>query len=387
MVVAGLLVMFLVCTSLLGATKLLWYDEFLTYYPAKMSLPDLFAFYHNALDTQTPTQALLIKAVMSIFGDSHWAVRVPSILGFALACFCIYLFVERRLPRTYAVAAMMFPAATIAIYFATVARPYSLLLGFTALVMVCWQRASEENRHWGWVAALGFSLVACIFCHYYALVLWAPLAIAEFVRWRERGKTDFALWLVCLAAMCSILIFLPYIRVVGQTYSGGMLSSRLSPSRLQFTVLLVRTLIPFPLMIVIITLGLLSPLDDAEAEADADADANARKGIPRQGTASGTGTRNLHRHDADLRSAPGASCLASTESGYVIGTIARGWASIVVAALYWLCGGDRRVGAVLAIVFSGWFLLKTATALRANLAESGGVPLHAAQPHFVTTSG
>ena len=61
MVVTGLLVMFLVCASLLGATKLLWYDEFLTHYPAKMSLPDLFAFYHNALDTQTPTQALLNK--------------------------------------------------------------------------------------------------------------------------------------------------------------------------------------------------------------------------------------------------------------------------------------------------------------------------------------
>src|ERR1700722_15485035 len=194
-VVVAFILIFLACASLLGATKILWYDEFLTYYPARMSVPDLFSFYHDALDSQTPTEALAVKASMSIFGDTHWAVRVPSIVAFALACICMFLFVARRLPRTYAAAAMLFPAVTITMYFATEARPYAFLLGFAALAMVCWQRASEENRHWAWVAALGLSLVACIFSHYYAVLLWVPLALAEFVRWRSCGRPDIALWL------------------------------------------------------------------------------------------------------------------------------------------------------------------------------------------------
>ena len=365
-VMAAFTFLLLACGSLLGATKLFWYDEFLTYYPARMSVPDLLSFYRDALDTQTPTQALAMKAAMSLFGATHWAARVPSILAFALSCVCLYLFVERRLPRTYALAAMLFPAATITIYFATEARPYAFLLGFSTLAMLAWQRASEENRHWGWVALLGFSLAACVVSHYYAVLLWIPLGLAELARWRERGRPDVALWLVCLAALSPILIFLPTIRTVSHTYGGAILSSRLSSTRFQYTILLVRNLIPFPLLMAVILLCLLA----------------------RWATPAGKSIGNFRLSEWVLLIAvaalvvfeiPLAIALGQYGERYVVETVA-GVGIVLVAVLHWLARGDKRFGAALTLLFLGYFLLKTASGAKANWAESGGMPLRAAQP-------
>src|SRR5207237_1162969 len=113
------------------------------------------------------------------------------ILGFWLMTVCIFRFVSRRCPPIYAAAAMIFPLITSAFYYACEARPYALVMGFTALALVCWQQILENERRTISLFGLWFSLSACICLHYYAILIWIPFGLAELARLRSRKRPDW----------------------------------------------------------------------------------------------------------------------------------------------------------------------------------------------------
>ena len=72
-------------------------------------------------------------------------LRLPAIYGMWLMSVCLFLLVSRRADIAHGIVAMLLPLATGAYRYAHEARPYGLMLGCSALALVSWQGAAEEE--------------------------------------------------------------------------------------------------------------------------------------------------------------------------------------------------------------------------------------------------
>ena len=90
---------FLVFCTLWSATKLMWYDEMATYYPAKLPTASAVVdFFQQGNDVPSPVASLVAWAAMKVLGDGPVVDRLPFTLGYLVFCISIFLFVARRCP-------------------------------------------------------------------------------------------------------------------------------------------------------------------------------------------------------------------------------------------------------------------------------------------------
>jgi hypothetical protein len=195
----------------LAALKLLWYDELFTVYLAR--LPGAAAIWGALGDTDPhpPLNYLATHAAMSLFGEGPVVVRLPALLGFWLASVCLYAFVARHCPPTFACVAMLFPQMTEATYYAYEARPYGLVLGLGGVALLCWQ-AVEGSRRRRCLVGLTLSLAAALASHYYACLLFIPIGLGELARTILRRRVDWAVWAVLALALAPLACLWPLIQ-------------------------------------------------------------------------------------------------------------------------------------------------------------------------------
>jgi hypothetical protein len=105
------------------------------------------------------------------------------------------------------------------LYYATEARPYGLVLGCAALSLLCWQSVADDRRRILSLAGLSASLAAALASHYYAVLIFVPLAAGEVVRTIVRRRLDPWVWLAFVLATIPLWVFLPLIQS-GQRLSG-----------------------------------------------------------------------------------------------------------------------------------------------------------------------
>src|SRR5947207_3002240 len=67
-----------------AATRPLWHDELYTYYIAKAPTLARFIDEVTHIDLQPPLQYVLSRVSLRLLGDSDFATRVPSMVGFTL---------------------------------------------------------------------------------------------------------------------------------------------------------------------------------------------------------------------------------------------------------------------------------------------------------------
>jgi len=120
----------------------------------------------------------------------------------------------------YGLVAMIFPSITGAIEYAYEARPYGLVLGFSALALLCWQYAAEIPRRVLPLMGLCVSLAAAVSCHYYAVLVFLPLFTGELVRSITKKQVDIPLWTALIMGLFPLALFFPLIKAAG-TYSGA----------------------------------------------------------------------------------------------------------------------------------------------------------------------
>jgi hypothetical protein len=217
--ILGFSVAYFAATTLLAGRGILFTDELVTLYMAK--LPSAIALWEalsDGADTLPPMGHYTTRVAIQLLGDSHVAIRLPAILGYWLMSVCIYLFVRAYTPVTYAGVAMLTPLSTMAYGgegvgpYAYFARPYGLMLGFGAAVLLCWQRACEGRYRLWWLIGLALSLAAALASHWYAVLVLIPLGLGELVRLRARRRPDGPMWAALALGMASLLAFLPMIR-------------------------------------------------------------------------------------------------------------------------------------------------------------------------------
>ena len=197
---SGLVLVLLTAVYLLGAvfqarSKPLWYDEIISTIAA--GAPDAATTWRVAQQTDfsPPLPHLLIHFSMNWFGANELGARVPAIAGFWMFCLCLYRFTRRRVGLYYALAAMLLPVSTDAYGYAFEARAYGPELAFCGLALIAWQACTENARSWLPRLGLAIGLAGATLCHYYAILLYLPLAGGELTRCFRTRRADWGTWI------------------------------------------------------------------------------------------------------------------------------------------------------------------------------------------------
>jgi hypothetical protein len=208
-----LLMLFATVAALRASSKALWYDELFTVYMSHLpSMSAIWAGLKQGADLNPPFLYVATRASFRLFGDGPVAARLPATIGFLVMSVCLYRFVSRRSNALYGMVAMLFPWVTGAARYAYEARSYGLVLGFSALALVCWQSACERKpRRWA-VVGLTLSIAGALMSHCYAVLLIVPLGFGELVRTLRARRIDWPVWLAIGIAAPLVLTYLPLMR-------------------------------------------------------------------------------------------------------------------------------------------------------------------------------
>lgn len=232
LLIAGFTALYIVCTSVLAARRVMWNDELYTYYIARLpTMADVWAALMAGGEQLPPFFYVVTRASIALFGINNLALRLPEMLGFWVMSLSLFVFVARRATNFYGLIAALFPLVTGAYAYASEARPYGLVLGFGALALLCWQSASASASASASVSAtnrfrqlsiicLALSLAAALSSHYYGIFVILPLALGEAVRTLTRRRVDAPLWGAFGLAVTPLFLHLPLIRQA-RAYSGA----------------------------------------------------------------------------------------------------------------------------------------------------------------------
>lgn len=189
--------------------KPLWYDELFTFHVSRLtSIGAIRDALASGLDQQPLPYFALHHSVFRMFGEGPLATRLPELAGFALMTGGVFAFVSHRAGAVCGALAAVACWSTEARQYATEARPYALLAGFSAVSIACWQRSTDGGRRGAWLAGLAVSLFGVVSSHWYGVLVVVPLAIGEGLRSLRRKKIDVAVWVAFGAAVLPIVFFL-----------------------------------------------------------------------------------------------------------------------------------------------------------------------------------
>jgi hypothetical protein len=152
-----------------------------------------------------PLTHLTAHLVNITLGTGPVVSRLPGMIGFWVFCLCLFRFASRRVSLPYALTALLLPFATASYAYSFEARSYGMLLGFGGLALVSWQAAAEGARRGLALPVLAVAGAGVVACHYYALLIYLPLAGGEALRTLRRRRIDGPVWTAFAAGAVPLL--------------------------------------------------------------------------------------------------------------------------------------------------------------------------------------
>ena len=211
-VLLSLGVFYLLLVVPLALMKLLWADEFITYYIAKLhSAQAIWNALGRGADPNPPLSHLLVMWSMRLFGDSAFAVRIPAISATFLGVACVFLFLRKRVPVVYAAAGACLFMSTAALNYAYESRSYALILGLSMLSLLLWTEAIEGSHPLAASVGLAITLGAGIASNYFCVLAFFPIAAGELARDLRLRKVEWRIWIALAFGGIPFLFFLPLI--------------------------------------------------------------------------------------------------------------------------------------------------------------------------------
>ncbi|WP_326799001.1 glycosyltransferase family 39 protein [Streptomyces sp. NBC_01808] len=180
----------------------MWRDEAATYDMARRSLPEL-------LDTLATVDAvhglyyLLMHGVFAVFGDSLYALRLPSLLAMSAAAAGVALLGGRlAVPRAGLLAGVAFALLPAVQRYAQEGRSYALVCAAVTWATWLFVRALEERRTRLWA---GYGAVALAGCLLHEFAVLAVDAHGATLRISPSSRKDLRAWTWTAGAVAAAL--------------------------------------------------------------------------------------------------------------------------------------------------------------------------------------
>jgi uncharacterized membrane protein len=186
--------------------KSLWFDEAFSVFVAQQSPGEILRLL-RAQESHPPLHYLVLHVVISLFGKSEAAVRLPSALASVGSVLLTFLLARRLLGRGAGVlASLLLALSPFHITSGRDARMYPFLTLFALASMYSLWLAIEEGRPRHWIAYAGTTLLA-LASHHFAFLLLPAQGLL--ILGPGRSPQVARKWLWALLAMT--VLYLPYV--------------------------------------------------------------------------------------------------------------------------------------------------------------------------------
>jgi Dolichyl-phosphate-mannose-protein mannosyltransferase len=186
-------------TILRARGKPFWCDEIITLLVAHQPSVAASLEAERAIDWMPPFADLLPYFVNRLAGSGEVIFRLPAMIGFWVFCLCLFGFAARRVSISFALVAMLLPFSTAFETYSFEARSYGPMLGCCGVALFCWQTAANGRKRAISVAGLALGIAGALLNHYFAIMIYLPLAGAEILRSFRRRKVDWPIWMAFIA--------------------------------------------------------------------------------------------------------------------------------------------------------------------------------------------
>ena len=206
--VGSTVVFALVLLALSAARLPFWYDESLTVRLSRLgSIAELWRAVTAGFEFTPPLIYVATKATRLLPGPETLTARIPGLAGFVLLSVFLFIFLERRLGAWFASAAVvLLPLADYTVRYAIEARAYMLLLGVSAIALVCWQSTVDRRSR---LAPFGLacSVAAALLLHVWAILLPLALTLGEAVEFLRTRRLRWRVIWPLIAASPALAVY------------------------------------------------------------------------------------------------------------------------------------------------------------------------------------
>jgi len=189
----------------------LWFDELFTLFISRLSsIKEMLRAMPS--DGQPPLQYLLTHLSLRLFGETAFALRLPELLAYMAAGLLTYRIVRRHGTAVQALFALgLVLGSSLCMEQAYQARPYGLLIAFTALTFDRWQAAALKEHHRLWpLCGVAVGIAGANLSHYFGLVHTGLfLACGETARLIQRRRPDAWMAAAIAVGLISLVFSLP----------------------------------------------------------------------------------------------------------------------------------------------------------------------------------
>ncbi len=154
----------------LAVPRGIWLDEAITIHQAHLSLHDLFRNLYFG-DRQPPLYHLTLWLTIRAFGDSEFAVRLPSLIAGTLVIPVLYALGRELYDRRTGLIAAAFAAISpLLVWYSQEVRMYEFVSLFGLLAVLTQLRVIRNGTMLNWAAYI-LATAALLWSHYFGLLL------------------------------------------------------------------------------------------------------------------------------------------------------------------------------------------------------------------------
>lgn len=162
----------------------------------------------HTIDLNPPLNYFLTRWSIAAFGPTPWATRLPEIVAFWVGGLAIFELLRRRASVLIGALGVLLLWCCPFFSYAAEARPYGLLLGFTALLVAAWDAVASGHRRFG-IPLLAIAGVLLLLSHIFGLLSLGAVWVGEGVRSWRRRKIDWPMIAMLLLPLLAAISYRP----------------------------------------------------------------------------------------------------------------------------------------------------------------------------------
>ncbi len=171
----------------LATIRPFWFDELFTLYISQtQSLTQVLELL-GPMDPHPPVQYVLVMISHQLFGVNELTTRLPALVMLGVFMTVCYALARKYLNNQSALFAVLLIILSVSLKYGYEARPYAIVIGFTALTYWYWIKARESKKVFPIILAGLFSGLT-VLTHFYAVLGFLPLYLYQLISVAKKEK-------------------------------------------------------------------------------------------------------------------------------------------------------------------------------------------------------